>query len=163
MPLIKSDEMSDAEIAYVAGIFDGEGCIGFAQARGTSFVRILITNTNKELLEYLQSKFGGDIKALSLRKHNWKQGWNLRISWSRAIELIRLVYPWLRVKREQAQVALAWDALRPGMGKVRYSEKGERDDAIALLREQMTWLNKKGGAPYPDPVSACLMDMGLCP
>lgn len=142
--------MESETLAYVAGIFDGEGCVTFGRVRKARFIRVLVVNTNRPLLEFLQTIFGGDIQRSSSRRPGWKQAWQWRLSWSRAIDFLDAIEPWIRVKVEQLHVAFAWDAIRPGRGK-------QIDGpALELLAAQLAWLNRRGGNHEPDPVSAAL-------
>src|SRR5712691_13184739 len=134
-------------LAYAAGVFDGEGCVNFSRVRHGYSIRVFIANTDRNLLEAFRTKFGGDIGPLSLRRPGWKQGWQWRISWSRAIDFLDAISPWLRVKRQQAQVAFAWDAIRGGRGRPADTE------TMSLLRDQLKWLNRKGDAIAIDPVT----------
>lgn len=140
-------------LSYVAGIIDGEGCISFSSCRNVVFPRVLVTNTNTELLFVLKQQFGGDIKPLSLRKPGWKQGYSWRISWSPAVELLKKLDWHLFVKRQQAATVFAWDEVRPGRG-------GKWDqDALDFLQQRMKWLNKKGPSSEPDPIEVVLSEM----
>lgn len=125
---------------YLAGLIDGEGCLRFNKVRGSLYPVLLITNTNLELLEELKTAFGGNIQPLSKRKENWKQGYYWRISWTRAVEFLSHVEPELRIKKRQAHVIFAWQAIRPGRG----THKKFDPDAADLLLRQMAYLNRKG-------------------
>jgi hypothetical protein len=142
--------------AYVAGFFDGEGCVGFSRARRSVFPRILVTNTNRAILEELRTSFGGDIKPLALRRKNWKQGWSWRLSWSAAVSFLAEIKPWLQLKNAQAETVFAWDAIRLGRGRVTSAAREEYDDTCALLINRMRWLNRKGPHNDPDPIDAVL-------
>jgi len=125
-------------LAYIAGFVDGEGCIGFAKCRTTIFPRVIVVNTNRDILQKLKDEFGGDIKPLSLRKINWKQGWAWRLSWTRAVNFLDKISPWLQLKSQQACVVFAWDTVKPGMGND--WDSGARDYLVSYMRE----LNRKG-------------------
>lgn len=141
-------------LAYVAGFFDGEGCINFGRCRATIFPRILVVNTDRSILEMLQRKFGGDIKPLSLRKPGWKQGWLWRLSWSRAVDFLSAIEPYVRVKDRQIHTVFAWDAIRPRVGKLTAAKAAEYRDCLELLVKRMHWLNQKGENLEPDPIIA---------
>ncbi len=47
---------------YAAGFMDGEGCINVSSCRNSTYIRVLIVNTNREVLEMFQQRWGGDIK-----------------------------------------------------------------------------------------------------
>ncbi len=38
-------------LQYAAGFVDGEGCINFAKTRSSIYPRVLVTNTNIEILK----------------------------------------------------------------------------------------------------------------
>jgi len=140
-------------LAYIAGFVDGEGCIGFGRARTSIFPRVLITNTDREILEDIRDQFGGDIKPLAARRDRWKQGWYLRLSWSRAVNFLDAINPYLRLKAEQARTIFAWDAIRLGSGSVSKIRRVQYDDACSLLIERIKWLNSKGPRLMDDPIN----------
>ncbi len=132
------------ELAYFAGLFDGEGCVNFTKCRAGHIIRISVTNTNIEIIKHLQNRFGGHIQLLSLRKDNWKQGFSWNIANSRAIEFLKSIRPWLRIKDAQADLAVVWAEHRPGKGKYQVEKSQAWKEAVTLLREEMAFLNKKG-------------------
>lgn len=153
------DSLRDDELAYIAGIVDGEGHIGFVHCRGSYFVRVIVANTDRGLLEYLQSLFGGDIKAVQ-RKPGWKQSWQWRISWGRAIEFLSLIEPWLRVKEDQAHLAFCWAYYAPGKGggPAQLERRKEASGVTEYIKECFTYLNKRGEHTLEDPIAR-----ELCP
>ena len=147
-------------LAYVAGIMDGEGSIGFAKTRGYATPRVLVTNTNISLLQDLAGCFGGNINPLSKRKQGWKKAYSWRITSARAVNFIEKIYPYLRIKDRQAQVVFAWDAIRPGSGRQNAANKAEHDDAVALILEQISWLNKRGQNDSESPMALVAAEIG---
>ncbi len=125
-------------LAYVAGLFDGEGCVNFYyHGKGTIVPRIFITNTNKELLEDLKNAFGGWVGAH--KKHTgWKQGWQWTLSNSKAVAFLEKIQPWVRIKDKQILLAFCWCAVHPSKGNV--WNILTRD----LIFQQSKWLNHKG-------------------
>jgi hypothetical protein len=137
-------------IQYAAGFVDGEGCIGFAKTRTSIFPRVLVTNTNLEILNEFKEKWGGDIKPLSLIKENWKQGYYWRISWAKAVNFLSDIEPYLKIKNRQAHAVFAWDEIRPGRG-------GKADkDSFDFLVSYVHWLNKKGINNEKNPLDVVL-------
>jgi len=67
-------KLSDFEIGYVAGIFDGEAHIDCVNKR------ISVTSTSKDLLQSLQTIVGGTI-YLHHNAHTDKAGYNHQKSW----------------------------------------------------------------------------------
>jgi len=100
------------DLAYIAGLFDGEGsiCIAKAKPRGGRksphyTLAINITNTNMEVLEWTQSLFGGSI--------NRKEGVNKPcFSWYcsalKAEHFLMSILPFLKIKKGRAKIALGY-------------------------------------------------------
>lgn len=146
--------------AYVAGFFDGEGCVNFTRSRGGSLViRALLTNTNRQILEMISEAFpGGSIIELKHGKSGWKRSYQLRYTNHHAADFVMAIEPWLAVKAEQAIVAIAWSSMR----EIGPAITPDAKDAYELLANQLTWLNKKG----PDrsaisPIDALIRNRGL--
>lgn len=147
-------------LAYVAGIFDGEGCVNFCGRGRSHHIRVLVVNTNKELLDFFQQTFGGDIKHKK-KRDGWKDAWEWRLQWTKAIDFLSAISPWLQVKNRQASVAFAWDAIRPGSGRKTKHQMLEHQEAVDLLSKQLSWLNKRGPAvSVYSPVDLYLMEIG---
>jgi hypothetical protein len=140
-------------LAYAAGFVDGEGCIGFTRCRNSVYPRVLVTNTNIEILEEFKEKWGGDIKPLSLRKENWKQGYSWRISWSKAVDFLSQIEPYLKIKWPQAHTVFAWNEIRPGRGQ-KWDE-----ECLEFLVDRISWLNKKGPKTDCDPLDIVLKEI----
>ncbi len=108
--------MSQTTLAYVAGVFDGEGSvvIGLSKRQRkygvvpNHWLQVGITNTNRELIEWLQLVFGGHISDNShspSRKHQ-RPCWAWRIMSKQAQTFLESIHPYLRVKRTHAELAI---------------------------------------------------------
>ncbi|MBO9553478.1 hypothetical protein [Cellulomonas sp.] len=116
--------MDDAEAAYIAGFFDGEGSLGI-YSNGTTgrCLRAQITQAEskeaRETLERWRARWGGSLCTLnrSLRRHAmiWQ------VSGDNAADFLREIRPWLRLKADQADIAIAWQSARPA---TRRDERG---------------------------------------
>lgn len=139
-------------LAYVAGLMDGEGSIGFTRSRSAMVPRVSITNTNLDLLDSLKSAFGGYITPLTGRKSGWKQAYAWVINNSKAVDFVARLEPWLRIKHEQVWLLFAWDAIRPGSGK---QWSAEALETLDMLNAQSKWLNHRGeGRTEISPIDA---------
>ena len=127
--------------AYAAGIVDGEGCIGFSKTRNVYYPRIMVVNTNSELLNDLRCCFGGSIHRLSRANDKWKAASQWQIGNRACVEFLDLIFDYLRIKYCQALLVFAWDEIRPGRGQ---SWSIEGLEAMKLILEQSKWLNEKG-------------------
>jgi len=86
---------------WLAGFIDGEGCFNISRTRTTIFPRLLIANTNLEILEAIKEKYGGDIKSRKL-KENWKTFNLYRASWKIFKNILNDVLPYLNIKKDVA-------------------------------------------------------------
>ena len=143
-------------LAYVAGLFDGEGCVNFTKCRNIKIPRVCITNTNLEILESLQKSFGGFIQKGYRPQKHWKQSYHWTISNAKACEFLTKIYAWVCIKKEQIWLVWAWDAIRPGSGR---NWDQNMIDALNLINEQSKWLNWKGvDRPVVSPIDQCLKE-----
>ena len=95
------------EIAYIAGFFDGEGCVRIKKANqgGNSYYIIAhLTNTNKNILEKVKDLFGGSIRIQEKGRN--KKVYNWCITSAEAADFLRTLLPFLIEKQTQAELAL---------------------------------------------------------
>lgn len=116
--------LADIEKAYIAGLFDGEGCIHISLNKLSSRAKhryhkleIIIANTNKEILHYLFSTFGGRITQNSIRK-NQQTCFSWRMSTKEACAFLKIIYPYLKIKKQQADIAIHFQSEIQYTGKV---------------------------------------------
>jgi intein/homing endonuclease len=113
--------MTETDIAYAAGFFDGEGCIMIAK---NGAVDVRITNTSKQVLLKLQAVFGGKIGDRS-QKIN-KAQYSYCFYGENAIEFIKTIKPYLVEKLPQAETVLEYYELRNNIKRVTIpGEKGQ--------------------------------------
>ena len=109
-------------MAYMAGIFDGEGCICLRKCKKRSVVLdISFANTNEWLIQWAKFAFGGKVYLVeqsspSSKGKNWKPYWRWAMSSNKALGFLRLLYPYLRLKKPQAELAIKFQEARGGTG-----------------------------------------------
>ena len=135
--------------AYIAGFIDGEGYIGleFREHNGIRSdltPRIVISNSDKKILEWIQQKFGGYI---SQRQENpkWKISYKLRFNSQETINLLLATYKFLRVKKGQALLALhSWTNKKRNIKQFQgYLDKNELERREQWYM-QMKQMNRRG-------------------
>lgn len=146
--------VSKVELAYIAGIIDGEGCIHINKrkqklGRNDDFaIEITIVNTSKKLMEWLWDKLGGYLNFRKSKNSKWKGCYRLRVSRLQAEILLKRLLPYLIAKKSQAEIVLE---LRKHikLGKTqRLSEKElERREFLYLKIKRF---NKRGLIPVID-------------
>lgn len=130
---------NSVSLQYLAGFIDGEGCINFAKNRGGIFPRILVTNTNIEILNLLKENFGGDVTVTKVKdKENWKPRGVWRLSWAKAIELVEQLHEHLKIKQKQVELVIAYDVANKGAKSKLSIERKQ------FFINEMHKLNRKG-------------------
>ena len=107
--------MSEVTVEYVAGFFDADGCVSIHdRKRGHNRKGVYMqdtlrfTNTNKNILIYIQKKFC-DSKLYLKQNHlikgkdgkNWNKCWSLVYHGRYGISLAKLMHPFLHIKKEK--------------------------------------------------------------
>jgi len=91
--------------SYLAGIIDGEGhihkpLIKNGRGEGHYYARIIVVNTNKDLINWLKSEFGGSI-ATSKARGSSQTSYRWTVQGKAAESLGRIVQPLLICKKDQ--------------------------------------------------------------
>lgn len=120
----------DIRLAYVAGFFDGEGCI--QAEKPTGVLRISAVNTDHNALIFVQEVLGGSIIKSSARQEqeNAKPMYLWRMNGVKASEALEKLLPYLITKKERALLCL----------ELPYDTPRKRRE----IMEKMVILNKKG-------------------
>lgn len=143
--------MRKVDLAYVAGIVDGEGWIGLRisnRVRGkiAYTLAVSVANSNEWIIQWLKFAFGGNCCCAEFPEDNRKASWQWSIVANDALKFLDLIYPYLKLKRTQADIAIKFQRERRGRG-TRTSDK-----ELALQEAQrilITNMNKKGkGTSY---------------
>lgn len=135
--------LSDAEKGYIAGIIDGEGCVGFTWGDAAKAqIRVTVANTNTQLIEWLKQKIGGHVFRKKKIHAKWKTGWQWTVTSAQARRLLDEIAPFLVIKRKQAELVSAFDDSAANGGPIGPDAFEARAKLIAGIRE----LNRKGEA-----------------
>ncbi len=113
--------MKKTDLAYYTGIIDGEGAIGICKHRDTDCRRgyrfqlsVQVTSLDEWLLQSLKIAFCGNITR---SKYGFakKTSWHWMIHCKQALEFLKAILPYLRLKRYQAEIAIKFqEAKRRG-------------------------------------------------
>lgn len=109
--------INNLELAYTAGLLDGEGSIVIAVSKPTEknklrtkshWLQVSITNTNREIIDWLLSTFGGHISdgTKSISRNKQRPTWNWRITSRKARDFLMKILPYLKIKRMHAEIAI---------------------------------------------------------
>jgi hypothetical protein len=111
--MVENKLRTESELAYAAGILDGEGTIGL----GTSYnkykerkykryrLQCRIVNTDARMVLWLREKFGGYMAIIPkspprMERYEW------RLQDKKAASFLELVEPYSVIKKEQIKIAL---------------------------------------------------------
>lgn len=145
--------MNKIYLAYLAGIFDGEGTITITKTWRKDTVdhwptvQITWTNITKqaELSEELKKRFGGYLKYYRPKQGKGKEIVFWRLQSRKSVRFIKLLLPYLRVKKRHAEVIIRYSKLQGDNRK-----RGARWEAPKNLKEkekllkEIRNLNKRG-------------------
>lgn len=113
---MKLKTVSEIELAYCAGIWDGEGCfcIGYSpvKLRRKSeywFLVASICMTDPQPLRKLSKLFGGNLHCYA-RKGVHKSVWEWKLWSRRAANFALALLPYLTVKKKQARLAIKFQS-----------------------------------------------------
>jgi hypothetical protein len=116
-------EQVSAQLAYIAGLFDGEGCVQFKKRMETkgrlksgkirrsnsTIITLEISMTDQPVIRWIHKilKVGSvniNIKNKSpSSKPHWKDQLRWRCGYRDALKVAKLLFPYARVKREKLQ------------------------------------------------------------
>lgn len=149
--------MSKLQASYFAGLIDGEGYIGILKikkgnkkvwrsSREYHYCPVLkISMTDRDIITFLYQSFGGNFEIRKAydtpdRKASESYCWTLKNKSS--IEFLQKVYPYLRVKRKDAEILFKFSNLNNGAGNPVSNENwNNRDELYLQIRSLHT---KKG-------------------
>lgn len=141
---------SSTDLAWAAGIIDGEGCIGiYGRSRGYHeyFARLFIRNSDLKMIQKLQSIFQkGTILKQHTHNSKWKDTYSLSVSHNPLKSILKQVYPYLVTKRERAKYAMEYIGRKInkqyfGYRQIPSYEIAQREFFYDLFKH----LNKRGG------------------
>lgn len=94
------------DLAYTAGLLDGEGCITGYSKGSSHYITVFISNSHLPILDWLQNTFGGG-------KRHWngnKKGKRVEkwiVPAKSVTPFLKLMIPFLKIKRPQLYKAMA--------------------------------------------------------
>lgn len=142
-PAVLSNELTELDRAYLAGMFDADGHVGIygrnTGPQGYARVRLDISNTDFELLGWIQEITGiGSIQRKRPLNERYKPGGNWITSSEAAVSVLQQLLPYMRVKRARAELAIEY--------QVGLKDARNRADLAWRegYREKMLKMNKRG-------------------
>jgi hypothetical protein len=107
---------SEADWARLAAFIDGEGCIDIHESpympsrkkRSPIYIRIHVSNTDPRLFKWCQDNFGGTLQLRNKQRQGWRNCYVWFASCRRAAWILQNCLPYFVLKRDQAELGLAF-------------------------------------------------------
>ena len=135
-------------LAYIAGFFDGEGCVHIGGRRQNTTYNLEVTaaNTNRDVLCFIQSSFDGSIRGRE-DPRGYKKVYTWRVVSNQASSFLEAILPFLKVKYERAELAIEFQKYKRQLPRGRPRGIGRPRWLIQIedfCYEKMKEMNKKG-------------------
>lgn len=134
-------------LAYVAGLFDGEGCFSSYKDSGRLVPQMNICNTNMTLMDEVVRVLGHRYRIRLFRKqHNHKPTATWTVSAKKLIAFVDRLLPFLKAKKEQAFIVRL-------MARINVTHNRSRKNAVEqewrpwleeMMDSRLRELNKRG-------------------
>jgi len=122
--------MKKTDLAYTAGIIDGEGWISIKNRQIKNgnrnyCVKVGVGSTTEWLIKWLQFNYGGSVCIIN-PGGNRKLKWVWDLSTKQAVIFLEAILPYLRIKRPQAELAIKFQRRRKYRGNPNWKNLGKR-------------------------------------
>ena len=114
-------QKSKLDLAYAAGIVDGEGCIGIYKQKNTELqfgytygLTVTVGMCSAAIPMWLYKTFGGNLNTHEGRKDHYKRVYNWQVAAREGKLFLELILPYLKEKTGQAKVAIEFQEIREG-------------------------------------------------
>lgn len=144
--------MNETDKAYIAGLFDGEGCISIRENKGKKgyvnpviVMDCIISMTDFETVEWVHKVSGlGSLYIRDRTKENYKDQLRWAASSNQAAEFLKLILPYLHNKKEQAEIAIEFQSIET----IRGGKGGMVDNNIILARQECVERLRRAKNPH---------------
>jgi hypothetical protein len=92
---------------YTAGLFDGEGTVTLATAKGKfRYPVVSVSSTTHSLLEFLKKTYGGHISKHKTYKDHHLQSWSWKATHNAALFFLEKILPYLKEPKKRHRALL---------------------------------------------------------
>jgi hypothetical protein len=101
--------MNSNQLAYIAGIIDGEGCITILKSKKKHCVSygyspsVFVVMTSEPVITWLAETIGSGFITTSRPRPDNRRNYRYNLTGSKAIQLVKDIYPYLVEKKAQAE------------------------------------------------------------
>lgn len=108
--------MKKTDLAYFAGLFDGEGCISIIHQtkKGRPYLTLMvqIVNTRPWVCQSFKFTFSGRVIFRKAFRKHWQDYWAWAANGKQALDFLRVIKPYLKLKQGEAEVAIKFQEMR---------------------------------------------------
>jgi hypothetical protein len=123
--------MNEIELAYIAGIVDGESYIGIkrittlknGRVNPTYQERIQIRMVDESAIKFIAENLGGNYYAEKSHSHKGRPLFCYQASDKKAVKILTILLPYLRIKSPVAKKVMAFREMRNNPEKVAVKTK----------------------------------------
>lgn len=134
--------MKRNDLAYLAGFFDGEGCISISHSCKGKYISLncYVATKGEYMPRLFQFHFGGSVRRHNLARGTQVDHWKWHIAAIKASEFLKAIYPYLKLKEPQADLAIAFQTRvtqqkRNSGNPLDNKEKALREAELILMRK----------------------------
>jgi len=137
--------LNHLDLAYLAGIFDGEGSISITKShRNKKFnptyaIRISVQMCNPYIPHLFLDTFGGSINCYE-HKGNQLPHWHWHLWSTKAIPFLETLMPYLRLKKNEAELAIEFQLTKKNHHT--YQGNGYSAEQVAVNEAQRILMRK---------------------
>lgn len=124
--------MKKTDLAYIAGFFEGEGCIYLGKSCGWHHLRVTASQANEWIIAWLKFCFGGSVNRMTCEVGH-RQRWQWHAVGNNAYMFLVSVFPYLRLKKAEAELAIKFQEARRGRGFRVTDKQRAIDEANRIL------------------------------
>lgn len=145
---------TDTELAYAAGIIDGEGYVQIQRHKRSDYsagyhyyMAIAVAMVDPIVPIWLEQTFGGSLHHYERKEPNAQPYYRWSTGTKKAQWFLELILPYLKTKKAQAEVAIEFQKLKSenrGKNHKYYLKPVALLEAEAILAEKCRALNTKG-------------------
>ena len=135
--------LTSSDLSYFAGFFDGEGCItiaktkpSFGRLRPRFALSVRVVQANEWIIQLFKFYFGG--KVYLRPSIEYRQQWMWEVNNKKAVPFLRLILPYLKLKKSEAELAIEFQTNRLNSG---YKGEGEMETQQVLEEAQRILLS----------------------
>jgi hypothetical protein len=109
---------AETDLAYLAGLIDGEGSVTIVSHRGRDHPICCVYNSHEGALLWIQQTFGGRVHRVGKRPLRWKQEFVWKVGPQAGAIILAACLPYLKIKSLQAELFIAHAATSTTTRKV---------------------------------------------